>query len=53
MKPIIAVLLTLLSLAQPVLSQTSRPPQQEAAPEDVVRIATSLVQTDLVVTDQE
>lgn len=52
MKPIIAVLLTLLSLAHPVLSQTPQAPPQEAAPEDVMRIATSLVQTDLVVTDK-
>jgi len=52
MKPIIAALLTLIWLAHPVLTQTPQTPRQEPVPEDVVRIATSLVQTDLVVTDK-
>src|SRR5712692_2161359 len=32
--------------------QTPRKPQQEIAPEDVIRITTNLVQTDAVVTDK-
>jgi VWFA-related protein len=44
------VLLFSISLAQTPSSPS--PPQQEPATEDVVRISTSLVQTDLVVTDK-
>lgn len=46
----IPILLILLSLVQPAFNQTPPSPPQES--EDVVRIATSLVQTDLVVTDK-
>lgn len=44
------VLLFSVSLAQ--TPQKPQPSPQEAAPEDVVRISTSLVQTDVVVTDK-
>src|SRR6185295_2381567 len=44
------VLLISVSLAQ--TPQTPSPSPQEVAPDDVVRISTSLVQTDVVVTDK-
>ena len=43
------VLLISVSLAQ--TPQTPSPSPQEVAPDDVVRISTSLVQTDVMVTD--
>jgi VWFA-related protein len=51
MNALIILLLTLLLVAQPVLAQTPKAPEQDRAVE-VVRIATNLVQTDLVVTDK-
>src|SRR6185437_762088 len=46
------ILLFSISLAQTPAPSTP-PQQQESLPEDVVRISTSLVQTDLVVTDKD
>ena len=34
------------------IGQTPRQPQQQVGPEDVVRVTTNLVQTDLVVIDK-
>lgn len=45
------ILLFSISLAQTPVPST--PPQQDPLPDDVVRISTSLVQTDLVVTDKD
>jgi VWFA-related protein len=42
----------LLGMAQAQNPQQSQKPKEEIAPEDVVRITTSLVQTDVVVTDK-
>src|SRR2546429_6666263 len=55
MKKTLATGLTFFLLLSISLAQTAQKPQpspQEAAPEDVVRISTSLVQTDVVVTDK-
>jgi VWFA-related protein len=41
-----------IALASVTSAQTPQKPQQEAAPEDVIRITINLVQTDLVVTDK-
>lgn len=46
---VIFVLLFSISLAQ---TPQNPPPQQEPAPDDIVRITTQLVQTDVVVTDK-
>src|SRR6266404_5739039 len=55
MKRIVTLLLSASVAMSAVLAQTPRTPQkpqQEIAPEDVVRITTNLVQTDAVVTDK-
>ena len=56
MKKLFTTILTFLLLYSIALAQTTQtPPQQppqEVAPDDVVRISTSLVQTDVVVTDK-
>ena len=52
MKKLIAILLSSLLITALAFSQTQQKPQPEPAPEDVVRITTNLVQTDLVVTDK-
>jgi len=58
MKKLFTSVLTLALLFSIILAQTpqqAQPPQplpQEIAPDDVVRISTSLVQTDVVVTDK-
>ena len=54
MKRTSALVLSLLSVFGPAFSQTPSTPQkpQEIAPEDIIRITTQLVQTDVVVTDK-
>jgi VWFA-related protein len=55
MKRIVALMLLVAMALCAVAAQTPtspQKPQQEAAPEDVIRITTSLVQTDVVVTDK-
>ena len=55
MKRIIALVLSVACVFSVAFSQTpSTPqkPQQETAPEDIIRITTNLVQTDVVVTDK-
>lgn len=52
MKKIIATAFAVVLLVSSVAMQTPQKPQQEVAPEDVVRITTELVQTDVVVTDK-
>src|SRR6266516_1967740 len=48
----IPALLIFLALLSTIYAQTPQKPQEQPAPEDVIRITTSLVQTDLVVTDK-
>ncbi len=55
MKRTIACLLALAVWSQVVLTQTTQKPlptEQESIPDDVIRITTQLVQTDVVVTDK-
>ena len=54
MKKLLTVGLTLVLLFSPSLAQTPQnpPSPQDIAPEDVIRISTSLIQTDVVVTDK-
>src|SRR6266436_1772719 len=55
MKRVIPLMLTVAMTLSMVMAQTPSNPQkppQEVAPEDIVRITTSLVQTDVVVTDK-
>jgi len=48
----ISALLIFLALLSTICPQTPQKPQEQPAPEDVIRITTNLVQTDLVVTDK-
>lgn len=55
MKKLVAILFVITLLVPPVAMQTPQTPQkprEEIAPDDVVRISTELVQTDVVVTDK-
>lgn len=55
MKRIIALVLSVACVFSAAFSQTpstSQKPQPEIAPEDIIRITTNLVQTDVVVTDK-
>ena len=52
MKRTIAILLVLASFAPLALTQTPQKPGQETVPDDIIRITTQLVQTDVVVTDK-
>ena len=52
MKKITMATLAFICCVQFAISQTSQKPQQEITPEDVVRIRTDLVQTDVVVVDK-
>ena len=53
MKTLLGMVLTTSLLCQMTLAQNPTPPQQEQNdPQDVVRISTKLVQTDVVVTDK-
>lgn len=52
MRRTIAILLALASFAPLALTQTPQKPEPEQTPEDIVRITSELVQTDVVVTDK-
>lgn len=53
MKRTIAFLLALTLWSQVALTQTPQKPGQEPVPDDIIRITTELVQTDVVVTDKD
>lgn len=53
MKRTIAFLLALTLWSQVALTQTPQKPEQEPVPDDIIRITTQLVQTDVVVTDKD
>lgn len=53
MKKLSVSFLSLMLMVSPIIAQTQGgQPQQQTAPDDVVRISTALVQTDVVVTDK-
>jgi VWFA-related protein len=52
MKQLTVTLLLIIFVAQAVIAQTPQKPATETVPDDVIRISTSLVQTDVVVTDK-
>src|ERR1700730_19083714 len=52
MRGTLAVLLALVSFVPLALTQTPKKPTQEPVPDEIVRITTELVQTDVVVTDK-
>jgi hypothetical protein len=52
MKRIVSLMLSAGMTLCSVVAQTPQNPPQEVSPEDVVRITTELVQTDIVVTDK-
>jgi VWFA-related protein len=52
MKKSIATFFSIVLVVSSVAAQTPQKPEQEIAPEDILRITTSLVQTDVVVTDK-
>ena len=52
MKNIVAIFLAIFLLVPAVATQTPQKPGQEVAPDDIIRISTRLVQTDVVVTDK-
>jgi VWFA-related protein len=53
MKKFIATFFSIVLMVSLVAAQTPQKPQQEIAPEDILRITTSLVQTDIVVVDKD
>jgi VWFA-related protein len=53
MKQLTATLCSILILIQAVAAQTPQKPQTEVAPDDIIRISTSLVQTDVVIVDKD
>src|SRR5689334_23693489 len=53
MKQVTATLCLILLISQVVFTQTPQKPQQEIAPDDIIRITTSLVQTDVVIVDKD
>src|SRR5215471_5233991 len=53
MKKFSATIFTLVLIAQSVAMQTPQKPEPQIAPEDIVRITTSLVQTDVVIVDKD
>jgi len=53
MKKFTAAIFILVLVASTVSLQTPQKPEQEAAPEDILRITTSLVQTDVVIVDKD
>src|ERR1051325_188517 len=53
MKHVTATLCLILMVTQAVITQTPQKPQQEIAPDDIIRITTSLVQTDVVIVDKD
>jgi len=52
MKRLLALSIVMVFCTQWVLTQTPQKPPQEPIPEDIIRITTQLVQTDVVVTDK-
>lgn len=52
MKQIVAIFLATFLLVPAAATQTPQKPGQEVAPDDIIRISTRLVQTDVVVTDK-
>jgi len=52
MKRALAILLALSSFAPFVFTQTPQKPEPQTAPDDIIRVTTQLVQTDVVVTDK-
>lgn len=53
MKRIAATLLAIFLITQSVRLQTPQKPEPQIAPEDIIRITTSLVQTDVVIVDKD
>jgi VWFA-related protein len=53
MKQLTAALCSILILMQGLAGQTPQKPQTEIAPDEIVRITTSLVQTDVVIVDKD
>ena len=53
MKQLTATLCSVLILIQAVAAQTPQKPQSEITPDDIVRISTSLVQTDVMIVDKD
>src|SRR6476660_10201252 len=53
MKQLTAILCLILFSVQAVVPQTPQKPEQELTPDDIVRITTSLVQTDVVIVDKD
>jgi VWFA-related protein len=52
MRRTVAILLTLASFAPLARTQTPQKPSPEPTPDDIIRVTTQLVQTDVVVTDK-
>src|SRR5580765_2001450 len=53
MKHVATALCLILIVTQAVVTQTPQKPQPETAPDDIIRITTSLVQTDVVIVDKD
>ncbi len=53
MKQLTATLCSILILVQTFAAQTPQKPQGEVAPDEIIRISTSLVQTDVVIVDKD
>ena len=53
MKKFIATFFSVVLMVSLVAAQTPQKPEQQIAPEDILRITTSLVQTDIVVVDKD
>lgn len=53
MKTVAAILFAAGLILQSVTAQTPQKPESQIAPEDIIRITTSLVQTDVVIVDKD
>lgn len=53
MKKFTAAFFAILLIVQGAAMQTTQKPEQQIAPEDIIRITTSLVQTDVVIVDKD
>jgi VWFA-related protein len=53
MRKLFAIALVNVLLTSVSVAQTPQKPREETAPDDVIRISTSLIQTDVVVTDKD
>jgi hypothetical protein len=53
MKHVATTLCLILIMTQAVVMQTPQKPQPEIAPDEIIRITTSLVQTDVVIVDKD